>query len=261
MAYSSTSRISSIIVTLAAIFTVIGVVFTIWTWYWRPTTELQASVEYGTYQVDPWTAVSMSADSKKLHAIITELYNYRIDGGKLSAPLERYSHDAFELSNPDSIRLDSSQTYGYIKTVILDEGDLGAKDVALRVPNTVGSLVTFDDGSKKVFGPSPTLELGDLKAEQKVTVYSWLLSPPIFFLSDDANISLTYAGGKGAVEIPGRHNMAYRTFMSPFMGFFYVLGGLWLLLGVWRLGLQQGKSQNEPKPDSTSSNRDVSDVQ
>lgn len=253
------SRVQAVIVTIAAAVTITVGAIKFWNWYWSPATELHATVEYGTYRVDPWTATDMSVAEKKLNTITSELNAQRIAGGKLSAQLEKFADDAFKVTGSSGPRIDSGQIYGYMRAEVTDKGSLGAKDVALRVPNIIGSMVTFDDGSTKVFGKTPTIDLGNLRPDQKVIVYSWLYSAPAFF-SDADNPSLTYAGGKGKVDVQGRHGWVYGIFTSPFMDAYFVLIAMWGGIAIWRSGFDRGRKAVQTMAEcSSASDRNSSD--
>lgn len=231
--------VSAVVGIVAGIATILGVGIALWVQFAKPSAELGATVSYGEYRVDPWTSGQVS----ELGEVLKDLNSYQIQGGKLSAPLAKFASEYFKAGIP---KFSPNESYGYAKTLITDTGDLGAKNIAIRIPNAVGSLVVFDDGSTKSVGHSPNIDLGNLRPEQQVAVYSWFLVDTTFMLQSN-QISLTYDNGVGTVKIIGKHGMFYSALSSPVMQTYLAVVAIWLLITLWstayRLGWNKAKAR------------------
>ncbi len=239
MGKRSKFRVSTIVAVAAGVVTIIVSGAGLWAQFAKPAAELRATVQYGTYRLDPWTG----ADIKKLDEVLKALNSYRIQGGKLSPPLEKFANDSFKVQFPS---FPSNRVYGYARTAITDLGDLEAKNIELRIPYAVGSLIILDNGSQQAASGSPTIDLGDLRPGQEIVVYSWFLSKPVF-LPSGGDVGLTYDGGLGRVNIEGRHGLAYSLFSSTFMQIWLAVICFWLVVFIWstayRLGWNAAKGK------------------
>jgi len=239
---------------IATILTVIGGLIGIWTWYESPGTKLQATVEYGSYQVDP-----------NISSAVEKLRKVAVDISHPSSLSKNPSQDFQKLTEAANLALQAfseakyfgtSVTGGYLKTEITNTGDLSVKEVALRVPHAYVSVVTFDDKSEKVLRNTATIELGEIKPKQIVSVYSWIpISLSTFGTSDD--LSLTHSTGKGSISVKGERSMACKFLTDP-IG----LGTLISLIiifftNVYQSGKKEGMKDISAKP---STNADTGDT-
>ena len=222
----------------ATVITVMGGLLGLWTWYQSPGTELQATAEYGTYRVDPETLETLA----KLNTVAEGLNAYRFEDDTPTQELQKLRDEAYETLRVILAKANLGTSDGYIKTNITNTGDLSVKEVALRVSDAHVSLVTFDDDSEKIFKDAPTIELGEIRPNQTIYVYSWTLAP-LSSLGTSDDLSLTHATGKGQITVKGERSMAYEFLTSPF-ALVLLLPLLFLFVTAYESGKREGMKRS-----------------
>lgn len=245
-----------LIATVAGVATICSVAVALWIQFAKPSTELSATVNYGSYKVDPLTSRVITS----LNAHLKSLKEYKQKTQTLSELIK-------DRSNTDITSLvptfSPEQSYAYTSTTVTDSGDLGANNIILRVPNSVVSEVTFDDGSTKIVQGTPNIELGNLRPGQKINVYSWFLTAPIF-IDKDFEFSLSYSDGIGNIHVQGQHGWFYTTFSSTFLQIYFALLFAWVIgfvifttyrhgINVGRLAAASSASEDTPPSETDSS--------
>lgn len=239
--------LSTLITTVAAVATICGVAVALWVQFATPSTELSATVNYGSYRVDPLTTKTIASARTQIDAL-----------RKSKQKTESLTELVKDLSNLDTTPLiptfSSKQSYAYTSTTVTDAGDLGANNIVLRIPNAVISVVTFDDGSTKIVQASPNIELGNLRPGQKINVYSWFLTAPVF-IDKDFGFSLSYSDGIGNIRVQNQHGWLYNSLSSTFMQIYFGVLFAWLIgfiiFTAYRHGINVGRLASVPSTSET----------
>lgn len=242
LAESSDTGLSVIVGKLSLVVGLLGGLIVLWTWYNSPGAELQATVEYGTYMIDPDTLSTL----EKFDNIAEDFGSYTFQTGSLPQDLQKLIGHAYILSRDVSVPTGTRILGGYVKTDITNTGNLSAKEVALRVPDVYVSVVTYDDKSQKIFRDTLTIELGEIKPSQSVTVYSWA-HMGLYSFAGYNNVSLVHANGKGSVAIKGRSNWFLEFITSP-LGLLALIPIAWLVVMAYARGVREGRKATPAKP-------------
>lgn len=217
----------------AMIVTVIGGLIGVWTWYQSPGTNLEAEVEFGVYRVDP----NISNAVERLQAVSNRVRILQLDD-ESNADFREIAIEAGDAYRETLMVSHAHNFRGYIRADITNSGDLSVKEVTYRVPDAAVSMVTYDDKSQKVFRGAPTLELGEIKPSQTVSVYSWTHTTPSSFGISDV-LSLTHAGGKGLIRVKGERTTLGLMFGSPVV-LLLILPLLLLVVHAYEVGKKAG---------------------
>lgn len=207
---------------------VIGIV----TWFNSPTTALRADVESGEFKLPPrYSEFQDSVESTLTpETIKTTLEQASVEGlgvkekkddwSLLSVVLSRLLTEKVKLMDQRIAEPNSS----YWSTTVANDGELPVEGVSLRIPGSSLAVIDREDGSTSTDTTGPAIEIGTIKAGEKVKVAAWSGS---FYLRSSDPPALFHSGGSGVVKIKGE--FSFLEFLSDF--WFPLLCGLIILAG------------------------------
>lgn len=250
---SSKSNTWEAIGKIATLVTIFASLLGIWIWYKTPSSSLVAEVEYGTYRTHPDSLEKLAKlESEKASSTSSSSRKPFSDPDieAMAKAAEEASAAAAEAAT--SYMADSTKIsgQGYVRALIKNTGDIPVKDVTYRTPDSAVNLVTHEDKTSELIRNKPTLNLGEIKPNQSVEVYTWLYLPASRY-SLEENISVSHAGGRGNVVLEDDPSIPEILLASPF-SVLTLMGFLILLALVFALGAKAGydalKSEHEKKP-------------
>ena len=232
-------------ITFTGIAAAIGIGYTIIDRHNSPSTELRATVEYGSYLLDPDTMSLLEGleSDKFRHELIDELRSDKNKSRTLVPFLLEIEKKASFILDKNAGNITYNSLSGIIKTVITNTGDIGVEHASLRMPNVEMSLVAFEDKTIQIFRDTKTIDLGEIKPNQTLTVYSWSNKGALSLRNQDDPISLSHAKGKGTVIINGQQSQIVAFLTSPY-GLFFIILCIWLFLRfLYERGIEQGRKE------------------
>ena len=235
---------------VATIVTILASAVAIWIWYKTPTSSLVAEIEYGTYRSSPELLAKVhelesggkgSDKSRSLASTAAE------DAAAAAAEVAAIAAQAAAEVASDSKRISGE---GYVKAIITNKGDIPVKDVTFRTLDSNVNLITREDKSYEVVRNQPAINLGELKPNQSIEVYSWTYFPPSrYTLADE--ISVSHAEGRGDIEIEDDPSIPEILIYGPMsvltLLFFFILIGLVFFWGM-KTGYDLHRSESEKNP-------------
>ena len=237
---------------IATLVTIFGSLIGIWIWYKTPSSSLVAEVEHGTYRTHPDSLeriANLESERASKNSSASRKPFSDPDIEAMAKAAEDVAIAAEEAAN--SVLADSTKIsgQGYVRTLIRNTGDIPVKDVTYRTPDSSVNLVTHEDKTSELIRDKPTLNLGEIKPNQSVEVYTWLYRPASRY-SLEENISVSHAEGRGSIFLEDDPSVPDLILASPF-SLLTLLASIFLLAFVFFLGAKAGydalKSEHEKK--------------
>ena len=232
---------------------IIGIV----TWFNTPTTALRADIETGKFELPPRysefgaaveDAVSPESIEETLERALPEGSKNKKDDWKLlSAVMSRMLAEkakVFEHKTADPYR-------GYWMASVVNTGELPVEGVSLRIPSATLAVIDREDGTKLIDTKGPAIEIGTIKAGEKVEVAAW--SDSFYYaITSDEMPTIFHSGGSGVVKMKGQ--VSFLDLVAEYW-FLIMMGGILLfvvmLLMAGAIAKQIAASASESTTSST----------